>query len=472
VPEAAVAAPPPEPSPLTTDPNLNLSLNFSLDLNLIVAPPWVEPGDVVTFTVALTNTGSVALPELTVENPLPAGLLYVSGSAVGFTYSPSAKTLTWAVGELAAGQGVSGGFRARVQGLAIGATVTNTVTTQSPALATPLTAQAVVNVVPPTADEAWITPAQGGILRSTDGRVLLRVPPGAVRGPVQLHYRSRPTFGGLLATFALEGASAGGFGQPAELRVRPPAMIADAAQLAQLRLLAWDEQAGAWRTLPHTADPATETLRALVHAEGVYVLASGGPTYGVTLLPSLKVFTSELWSGAAVVSYDLDVPAGPGGLGLNLRLVYNSQGSNILEQVAGSQYRAQASWVGLGWDLAGIGSISRPLGKTGPYVLSFGGGAFEIKDVGGVLTTDPQGFLKIEHSGGLAWNTQPWVVRTPGGMKYTRVTSMPWPTKAARSTATSRTFASIRAPLRPHPTARPSDGTTRAIVPAPISSTG
>jgi YD repeat-containing protein len=75
--------------------------------------------------------------------------------------------------------------------------------------------------------------------------------------------------------------------------------------------------------------------------------------------------------------------------------------------------------VGLGWDLTGIGSISRPLGKSGPYNLSFGGGAFEIKQSGGVLTTDPQGFLKIEHSEGLAWNTQPWTVRTSDGMKYT-----------------------------------------------------
>ncbi len=109
---------------------------------------------------------------------------------------------------------------------------------------------------------------------------------------------------------------------------------------------------------------------------------------------------------------------GPAGLGVGLRLAYNSQGSNILERVVGSAYQAQASWVGLGWDLAGIGSISRPLGKTAPYNLSFGGGAFEIKESGGVLTTDPQGFLKIEHSGGLTWNTQPWTVRTPDGTKY------------------------------------------------------
>jgi RHS repeat-associated protein/uncharacterized repeat protein (TIGR01451 family) len=389
-----------------------------LTLGLTADPAWAAPGDVVSFTVVVGNAGAAPLAGVTLTDTLPDGLVYVAPSAVGFSYDPSAKQLTWPAGELAAGAVITGGFQARVQGLALGATVTNTVRATSPAWAAERTAQAVVTVAPPAADEATVTAEAGGWLRSPDGRTLLRVPAGAVRQPTLVRYRSRPAPSGLLAVFALAAATDESFGQPAELRVRIAAPEAGRGW-GQLRLLAWDAAAADWQALPTTADPATGSLATTVYGGGVYAAASGGPTYGVTLLPSLKAFTSELWSGAAQVGYDLDAPVGPAGLGLNLRLAYNSQGSNILEQVVGSAYQAQASWAGLGWELAGIGSISRPLGKTGPYRLSFGGGAFEIKANGAELTTDPQGFLKIEHSGGLTWNTQPWTVRTPDGLKYT-----------------------------------------------------
>lgn len=94
---------------------------------------------------------------------------------------------------LAAGQGVTGEFRARVQGLAIGAAVTNTVTVSSPDLPAAVTAAVALDVVPPRANETWATPEQGGILRSTDDRVLLRVPPGAVRGRTRLAYAPQAT---------------------------------------------------------------------------------------------------------------------------------------------------------------------------------------------------------------------------------------------------------------------------------------
>ena len=402
----------PTAAPAPAAPARNLNLDLSLD------PPWAAPGDVVTCTVTARNPDVALLPALTLIDTLPDGLVYVAQSGQGFAYDADAQRLTWAAGDLAAGAVITGSFQARAQGLALGATITNTVTATSPAPAAPVTVEVSIRIVPPRNDAAWVTPGADGWLRAADDRVLLHVPPGAVQQPLQLHYRARPAPDGLLTAFALAGDPAGGFDQPAQLWVRSPAAAAPHS-LETLRLLAWDDGAGDWQALPTAADSATGSLTTAVFAGGVYAVAGSGPTYGVTLLPSLKAFTSELWSGAAVVDYDLDVPAGPAGLGLNLRLAYNSQGSNILERVAGSAYRAQASWVGLGWDLAGIGSISRPLGKTGPYTLSFGGGAFEIKDVGGVLTTDPQGFLQIAHSGGLAWNTQPWTVRTPDGTQYT-----------------------------------------------------
>ncbi|MBK9095282.1 MAG: hypothetical protein IPM84_21490 [Anaerolineae bacterium] len=69
----------------------------------------------------------------------------------------------------------------------------------------------------------WLTPGEGGVLVSADGRVQVEVPPGAVSQPTQLRYRSLPAApaDGLIAVFALkQRRRTGDFGQPVSLRVR------------------------------------------------------------------------------------------------------------------------------------------------------------------------------------------------------------------------------------------------------------
>ena len=161
----------------------------NLNLDLTLDPPWAAPGEVVTFTVTAANLQSAPLSGLVLTDTLPAGLVYVAQSAAGFAYEPNAKQLTWQVGDLATGAVITGTFQARMQGLALGETVINTVTAASPTLAAGVTAQAAVDVVAPRNNEAWVTPGEGGMLRSIDDRVLLRVPPGAVERRVRFTYR-------------------------------------------------------------------------------------------------------------------------------------------------------------------------------------------------------------------------------------------------------------------------------------------
>jgi uncharacterized repeat protein (TIGR01451 family) len=87
-----------------------------LRLAMTAAPAWAEPGEVVTFTVTLSNTGAAALPALVVTAALPAGLEYVPAGGSRFRYDNRSRTLTWSVGDLAAGQGVMGGFRRACRG--------------------------------------------------------------------------------------------------------------------------------------------------------------------------------------------------------------------------------------------------------------------------------------------------------------------------------------------------------------------
>ena len=134
-PIAPIEAMTPTRMPAAPEPDLNLDLNLNLGLTLTVDPPWAEPGDVLTFTVVAANPESGPLPGLVLTDTLPDGLIYVQKSAIGFVYQPAKQQLTWPAGDVAAGAIITGSFQARVQGRAIGETVTNTVTAASPALA-------------------------------------------------------------------------------------------------------------------------------------------------------------------------------------------------------------------------------------------------------------------------------------------------------------------------------------------------
>jgi len=170
---APFGSPLPTPTPAPT-PQARLALDAWAD------PAWAEPGDVVTFTVTATNVGDAPLAGLALTDALPDGLRYVAGSAAGFTYAASTRQLTWQLAALAAGVTITGRFQARVQGLALGDTVTNTVAATGAGLTAPTSASATVDVVSPRNNEAWVTPGQGGLLHSSDDRILLRVPAGAV----------------------------------------------------------------------------------------------------------------------------------------------------------------------------------------------------------------------------------------------------------------------------------------------------
>lgn len=178
-------SPLPTPTPAPT-PQARLALDAWAD------PAWAEPGDVVTFTVTATNVGDAPLAGLALTDALPDGLRYATGSAAGFTYTASTRQLTWQPAALAASVTITGSFQARVQGLALGDTVTNTVTATGVGVTAPTSANAIVEVVSPRNSEAWVTPAQGGLLRATDDRVLLRVPAGAVTSQTRVRYAVPP----------------------------------------------------------------------------------------------------------------------------------------------------------------------------------------------------------------------------------------------------------------------------------------
>ena len=89
-----------------------------------VAPSTANPGDVVTFTIVLSNS-SAGDVSATVTDPSPAGLSFLSGAGLG-TLILTSDAITW-TGNVTAQQSVSFSFQARVDpGLAGGTVITNT----------------------------------------------------------------------------------------------------------------------------------------------------------------------------------------------------------------------------------------------------------------------------------------------------------------------------------------------------------
>jgi uncharacterized repeat protein (TIGR01451 family) len=76
--------------------------NALLSLGSTATPDPVMAGDHLTFTLAYSNLGSIAVADAAITDQLPAGTTFVSASNGG-AYDPTAKQVTFTIGALAAG---------------------------------------------------------------------------------------------------------------------------------------------------------------------------------------------------------------------------------------------------------------------------------------------------------------------------------------------------------------------------------
>lgn len=141
--------------------------------------------------------------------------------------------------------------------------------------------------------------------------------------------------------------------------------------------------------------------------------------------PTISGFSSDLFTGSATVSYPLSLPPGRGGLTPSISFNYSS--ANVYGPVMGAdvngdteheefditggggkdswydQLITQSSQVGLGWNVSGLGYVFRD--RVNRYTLVLNGQSYRLfKDPtegewdGLNWHTDPESFLKIEHS--------------------------------------------------------------------------
>jgi len=361
-------------------------------LTLDVDPTWAAPGDVVTFTVTAHNPGLTPLAGLTLTDALPDGLGYVTGSAVGFTYSASQKQLTWQPAEVVAGAPITGSFQARVQGLALGDMVTNTVTASAAGVTGPISASAAVEVVSLRNNEAWATPEQGGLLRSTDDRVLLRVPAGAVRGRTRFTYApvtdapNPPP--GLRFAFRLEAQDE----QGQAVREFPAALVLTVAyrlppDTPWPGLFYYNATTGAWPAVANHYERQRGQLAAHLDHFTLFAIASNLVDFEFDPGPRVRGAQPQLFSGSIGYTYPFALPPGRGGLTPQLGLTYSSSRHE--------REMGHYSMVGHGWDILGASYVSRNPSNPGgqPITLVLNGATYTIDTTTWVVKEDP--FLRV-----------------------------------------------------------------------------
>ncbi len=449
---SAIQAPAVAPAPVLGGTAPEAAASAPPLLTMDADPFQVLPGDVITYSVAITNGADVPLTSVVLSDTLPTGVVYVAQSAVGFSYSPRDKRLTWAIEQIEPGQGLHGGFQLRATGLGIGELITNTVSAAS--ADTPVvTASAVVEVAPPRQNRVWATPGEGGWLRSEDERVDLRAPAGAVPQRTELRYAAEnglPLPEHLLYAFRLEASDEAG--QPVTQFAAPLALSAffDLRQLPpggldRLALFHLNEDSGEWELVPSqidqhwrrvvaridqlaapvrvsgdAADQSSQWAASGVDGEAIYAMGLAAEaleeSFITERMSSLRGAQTNLFSLSIGYSYPLDLPPGRGGLTPLVALNYSSA-----NHTPASGHHSVA---GFGWELAGADYVYTPPGDEGldKITLSLQGRTYSLRKG----TQDGQDkwyavedpFMKIVPGNESHGTYGSWTVWTQDGTKY------------------------------------------------------
>jgi len=413
-----------------------------LSLALDTADDTVALGDTTTISITVSNRGVVPAPGVSLTLPIPAGVTIVTNGGG----TPGQATLTWDLGTLDAQ-----GSTTRVLTVRANSAVTGDPILFQPQASAP---SAVANATVTSgfvivqrglgAAVAAFTPGAAASLVSQDGRVRVQVPPGLFGRALTLRQRSLldarddlvqqsrplpPRFVGAhraLPPFVLDATDAAGadvhqFDAPLTVSViyTPEQLQALGIREGDLQLYWFDETARTWQALPTSIDTHAHTASAQM-AHFTLLTLSDGSSPSAAYLPSLQNWQVSQFTGAASYRYPIELPGGPGGLAPQLALSYSSAAS---QGSGGTRPLWQASWLGKGWDLDGIGYVATNE-NTGSadhtwdsYTMVFGGQSLDLvkgKRVDGAVSAAAYADYALDH-----WN---WYASDEN---FTRVSAVP-----------------------------------------------
>ncbi len=412
----------------------------------MTAPSEALPGDAITYTLRVTNTGSQAATDLTVTDALPRQVR-LGKTPEGAAYQPGTHELVWKPEAIAPGATAELTVEGQVRLGARAGQVVNRATLRTSAGTEDATAT--TSIAAAHVDTVRVTPRQGGTLRR--GPLSLDVPPGAVSKTIEVRltlywtraYGRAQAGGGqpLLLRFDLDvvGHETFTFDQPVALTLNLDALVDPASLRSSLRpYLVYQSGSGeedeAWHPVPlqrPDAERAVYTAQ-LDHFSG-FLSGMNDDLYAGWQL-QYNAPQVALFSGAGTYSYPIAVPPGRG-VQPAVNLSYNNK------RVDGILAWVDSGLLGVGWSMDQVDIIREGVEYcwdgnydwicfTNDFTLILNGTGYELhpasagQDYGRYYAKDAPGLYveRFNPRGGdsSAANTtkEYWIVRTPDGTRY------------------------------------------------------
>ncbi|MCL4835903.1 MAG: hypothetical protein KJZ86_25920, partial [Caldilineaceae bacterium] len=209
--------------------------------------------------------------------------------------------------------------------------------------------------------------------------------------------------------------------EAATILISTRAMEAAGVEVEKLQLWSREDENDEWRPVPGRYLPEQQLYVAQTRHFSQWGMGEKLVVRG-EVLPSVKGFGADGFTGYAQVSYPIEAPDGLGGMNPGLSLSYSSGSVDDLSSFVGDYfYGMQAGWVGYGWHLGGMSAITwDPANRK--YLLNLGGSSAEIRWNGSAWVTDPNQFWRIERiqqsANHIREDIQGWRITTKDGTRY------------------------------------------------------
>ncbi|MFB0536813.1 MAG: PKD domain-containing protein, partial [Anaerolineae bacterium] len=282
-----------------------------------------------------------------------------------------------------------------------------------------------------SADVGTVRPEQAYTLESSDGLVTVEFPAGAVTQTISVMYDRLTEEWNLADTdfrlfFELramypDGSEPGSLAKPVTLTLHYEEEAVRDLSEESLRLYTRQGAGEEWKEIPEQSVNTDDNLIVARLEHLSEFGASGDP--GWVVLPTLRAFETDLYSGSAVFNHDLEVPAGLAGLAPRLTFQYTS---DIPNGLLGD--KPDTGWVGIGWSFY--------LGNIDGSRLTLNGVSEPIYRIGSTnrYRTERETFLRIEKTSGY------WTVKDKDGTRYYFGTKVWQPTTHPSEGNASRLF--------------------------------
>jgi uncharacterized repeat protein (TIGR01451 family) len=404
------STPTPDPLPTPT-PAPIVSVDLATDESQI------EAGEIITYTIIITNTTDEVIADVVLSSTLPASTTFISDPNSPLIYETTTGAITWNAGDIPTDTILTTTYQIQASITATDTFLLAEIEATSPDLTETLESWEINALGEPSPNEIWITP-NGGELSSEEVPLTVIVPNEGLAEPLYFKVSesgvvSMPTT--IWAAWDLTATNKNddlisNFAVSLTLSIDLEQFFTQTEAITTAPSIYWlNETTNEWEALPSYTDWSQGRVTALVDHFSTFGLGIAPPSgsYGVQHLPTIHGFSHNEWSGNSSVSYPFMLPPAPGNMSFGLGLSYSSEGVNSLFSSANDiystelpRYRRQASTIGWGWNLTGLGSITRKIdGNNGEMYLGFSNGSFEMKPDGGASMwwhTEPQSFIKIK----------------------------------------------------------------------------